>query len=150
MRRLNKPKEHPYLGELLRNPLSPHTHREVLGLSRLEPRQPTIQSANFLGVSQKGSRERCLLFFFFFSENEMEKTEENGKKTEENGKKRKKTEENGKNQKRHRSGDPFCETPIFRREFLETFFGSAIILVLRGLAAILFMSRGGILMKEEN
>ena len=51
--------------------------------------------------------------FFFFSENETEKTEETEKRktTEKNGKKRKKTEENGKNQKRHRSGDPFCETP---------------------------------------
>ena len=45
---------------------------------------------------------------------ETEKTERNRKerkKTERKGKKRKKTEENGKNRKRHRSGDPFCETP---------------------------------------
>ena len=41
---------------------------------------------NFVGVSQKGSPERCLPVLFF-SENE----------TEENGKKRKKTEKNGKN-----------------------------------------------------
>ena len=37
------------------------------------------------------------------------KTEENGKKTR---KKQKKTEENGEKRKRHRSGDPFCETPF--------------------------------------
>ena len=43
-----------------------------------------------VGVLQKGSRERRLPVFFFFSENE---TEEKGK----NGRKRKKTEENGKN-----------------------------------------------------
>ena len=75
-----------------------------------------------------GFRKRGLAngVFPFFSENEKEQTEENGKKTEENGRKRKenkekteKTEENGrkrkkkgKNRKRHRSGDPFCETPI--------------------------------------
>ena len=35
------------------------------------------------------------------------------KRKKKNGKKRKKTEKNGKNRKRHRSGDPFCETPIF-------------------------------------
>ena len=134
-----------------------------------------------LGVSQKGSRERCLPVFFLkmkrkkTEENgkngrkrkkrkEPEKTEENGKngkkngknrKNSKNGKKRKETErngkrrkrketeqteengkqkgrkqkenkektgkngrngrkrKNGKNWKRHRSGDPFCETPIF-------------------------------------
>ena len=40
----------------------------------------------------------------FFSENE---TEKNGRKR----KKRKKRKKKGKNRKRHRSGDPFCETP---------------------------------------
>ena len=37
------------------------------------------------------------------------------KKTEENGKigENRKTEKNRKNRKRHRSGDPFCEIPIF-------------------------------------
>ena len=95
------------------------------------------------GVSQQGSRERCLPVSFFFlkmkRKQKRKKTERNGKKTEENGKKwkkteengkkrkkterkhrkngkkgrkRKKTEKNGKNRKRHRSGDPFCETPI--------------------------------------
>ena len=76
----------------------------------------------FLGVSQKGSRERCLPVFFF-SENETEENEnkirkkkiETRKKTAKKGQKRKKlkkTEENGRNRKRDRSGDPFCEIPM--------------------------------------
>ena len=41
------------------------------------------------------------------------KTEENGKKTRKKRKeKRKKTKKKGKNRKRHRSGDPFCDSPI--------------------------------------
>ena len=82
--------------------------------------------------------------FFFFSEKETErkqgengkktrrkrkkteektrkKTEENGRKRKENKEKtkknrRKKRKENGKNRKRHRSGDPFCETPNVNRK----------------------------------
>ena len=42
------------------------------------------------------------------TEKKRKKTERKQGKTEKNGRKRKK---NGKNRKRHRSGDPFCETP---------------------------------------
>ena len=71
-------------------------------------------------VPGSGFRKRGLangVSQFFFSENETKKgrKRKNGKKTEETERKRKKTE---KNRKRHRSGDPFCETPtgLFNHE----------------------------------
>ena len=57
-----------------------------------------------VGVSQKGSRERCLPFFF--SENETEKTRKKGKNGQKRkkGRKQKKTEETEENGRKRKQG----------------------------------------------
>ena len=94
------------------------SQRHNLLLARL------ILGQALFGVSQKGSRERCLLFLFFFwkwNGRNGKKTEEKGKKTEKIGTrknsqkgkkgKQKKTEENGRKRKK-------TEAAPFRRPLL--------------------------------
>ena len=84
----------------------------VLPLSQTDwPKGSQIRS----GFRKRGLANGVSPFFLKMKRKKGKKTkkkEENGKEGRKRKENKEKTEKNGKYRKRHRSGDPFCETPI--------------------------------------